>query len=117
MTTSSPDAYAQPQAPVVVAGTHSRIVAAVLAFFLGTLGIHDFYLGYKSRGITKLMLTVVGTVLYAFRNSTDSVVYLIAFAGSWMIAVVGIWSFVNFVQILLRKGKYTKVDASGTPLQ
>ena len=35
----------------------SKLVAALLAFFLGSLGIHDFYLGYNKNGIIKIVLT------------------------------------------------------------
>lgn len=36
-------------------GTKSRIVAALLAFFLGTFGIHKFYLGQTGWGILYLL--------------------------------------------------------------
>ena len=35
----------------------SRLVAVLLAFFLGGFGIHDFYLGYNKYGIIKIVLT------------------------------------------------------------
>lgn len=38
-------------------GTRNKITAALLCFFLGVLGIHDFYLGYKVRGVIKLVCT------------------------------------------------------------
>lgn len=63
-------------------GRRSKIVAALLAFFLGSLGIHNFYLGYTSKGTTQLLLTIIG----------------------WIIIVgpiiSGIWSLIEFVQIL-----------------
>ena len=36
----------------------SKLVAVLLAFFLGGIGIHDFYLGYNKYGIIKIVLTV-----------------------------------------------------------
>jgi len=36
-------------------GTKSRVVAALLAFFLGTFGIHKFYLGQTGWGILYLL--------------------------------------------------------------
>ena len=35
----------------------SKLVAALLAFFLGSLGIHDYYLRYNKNGIIKIVLT------------------------------------------------------------
>lgn len=35
----------------------SKLVAALLAFFVGSIGIHDFYLGYTKNGIIKIILT------------------------------------------------------------
>ena len=39
-------------------GQKSKLVAVLLAFFLGSIGIHDFYLGYNKYGIIKIILTV-----------------------------------------------------------
>lgn len=36
----------------------SKLVAVLLAFFVGGLGIHDFYLGYTKNGVIKIILTV-----------------------------------------------------------
>jgi len=36
----------------------SKLVAVLLAFVLGSIGIHDFYLGYSKNGIIKIILTV-----------------------------------------------------------
>ena len=35
----------------------SKLVAVLLAFFLGGIGIHDFYLGYNKYGVIKIILT------------------------------------------------------------
>ncbi|WP_407919178.1 TM2 domain-containing protein [Corynebacterium uterequi] len=40
----------------------SRLIALVLCFFLGSLGIHHFYVGNKSAGFGMLALSVVGWV-------------------------------------------------------
>ena len=41
----------------------SKIVAAVLAFFLGAIGIHKFYLGKTQAGIIHIVLGIGGYVL------------------------------------------------------
>lgn len=38
----------------------NRIVVGLLALFLGTLGIHNFYLGHTSKGLTQLLVSTVG---------------------------------------------------------
>lgn len=90
--------HAMPQTP-----PKSWVVALLLAFFLGTLGVHNFYLGYTRRGVTQLVLTILGWV---------TSLILIGFV---LLIVVGVWVFVDFVLILLRSGKMTH-DSHGVPL-
>ena len=84
-------AYGQPFA----AGAPKQwIVAVLLAFFLGTLGIHNFYLGYTTKGIIQLVLTI--TVIG--------------------ILVSGPWALIDFIMLIMRSGSYA-TDAQGQPLQ
>jgi TM2 domain-containing membrane protein YozV len=57
----------------------NRVVAAVLAFFLGTLGVHRFYLGRVGSGIAMLVLsvTVVGLLLTGPWALIDMIRYLV----------------------------------------
>lgn len=62
----------------------SQIVAAVLCFALGTLGVHRFYLGYIGIGVIQL----------------------------FTVGMFGVWSFVDLIRILLgrlepKNGSYT----------
>ncbi len=57
-------------------------IAAALAFFLGSIGIHDFYLGYTKRGIIKVVLTVALAIIVVGP------------------IISSIWSLVDFVKIL-----------------
>lgn len=54
-----PYAYAPPQV-VIVAPLKEAGIAYVLAIFLGTLGVHRFYLGRVGTAIAILSLTVLG---------------------------------------------------------
>lgn len=47
----------------VPSGDKNKIVAALLAFFLGGLGIHKFYLGKNTAGIIMLCSTLFGIIL------------------------------------------------------
>jgi TM2 domain-containing membrane protein YozV len=42
----------------------SKMAAGLLAIFVGSLGIHNFYLGYNDRGVTQLLLTTVGWIFF-----------------------------------------------------
>jgi TM2 domain-containing membrane protein YozV len=54
-------------------GSKSQIIAAVLCFFLGGIGVHRFYLGYTWQGIVQI-LTAGGC---------------------------GIWALIDFIRILM----------------
>ena len=45
------------------AGEPNRLTAGLLALFLGTIGIHKFYMGYNRAGLTMLLVSIVGAVL------------------------------------------------------
>lgn len=57
--------YGQPyQQPYVQAApnTKDHVAAGLLAIFLGSLGIHKFYLGYNTPGFIMLAVTIVGSI-------------------------------------------------------
>ena len=74
----------------------SKIGAGLLGILLGGLGIHNFYLGYNSKAVAQLLLTVIGWI----------------FAGLGPIAAA-IWGLVEGIEILTG---YIKTDADGVPL-
>nr|WP_083655436.1 TM2 domain-containing protein [Vaginimicrobium propionicum] len=45
-----------------IAQPQSKVVASILALFLGCLGIHNFYLGYTRRGIIEMVKFLAGTI-------------------------------------------------------
>ncbi|WP_241228214.1 TM2 domain-containing protein [Corynebacterium hylobatis] len=79
-------------------------VALLLAFFFGTLGVHNFYLGNTSRGVAQLVLTLIGWA--------TSIILI----GFFFLAVVGVWAFVEVILILLRSGSMAH-DSQGVPLK
>lgn len=44
--------------PIAVTSTKSRVVYVLLGFFLGMLGIHNFYAGFTGRAIAQLLLNI-----------------------------------------------------------
>ena len=87
-------AYGQPAygQPFAAGAPKQWIVAVLLAFFLGTLGIHNFYLGYTTKGVIQLVLTI--TVIGIF--------------------VSGPWALIDFIMLIMRSGSYA-TDAQGQP--
>lgn len=79
-----------PTAPAAVSDK-SRLVAAILAWFLGVFGVHNFYVERKGNAVAQLILTI--TVIGA--------------------VVSAIWAFVDFVYILC--GSYK--DGNGLPIK
>lgn len=75
----------------------SKIVAGLLGIFLGYLGIHNFYLGYKEKAIGQLLLTLVGWIACGIGPLAAS-----------------IWGLIEGILILT--GSMDK-DADGNPLK
>ena len=40
----------------------SKMAAGLLGIFLGSLGIHNFYLGYTGKAVGQLLLTLIGWI-------------------------------------------------------
>ena len=75
----------------------SKLAAGLLGIFLGSLGIHNFYLGYTSKAVAQLLLTLVGWILCGIGP-----------------AVASIWGLIEGILILA--GSITQ-DANGNQLQ
>ena len=73
------------------------IVAALLAFFLGGVGAHNFYLGYTRKAVIQLAMGLM-------------TIFTLGLSG----AAVGIWAFVEFILILIGK---IDTDGNGRPLK
>lgn len=76
----------------------NRVVVGLIALFLGSLGIHNFYLGYTNKGLTQLLVSLVGGLV------------------SCGIATIAmqIWALIEAIQIF--SGSIS-VDANGVPLR
>ena len=61
-------------------GDKSKIAAGLLAIFIGTLGIHKFYLGYATAGVIMLLVTLltcgVGALVMCIISIVEVVIYL-----------------------------------------
>jgi TM2 domain-containing membrane protein YozV len=70
------------------------MAAGLLGIFLGTFGVHNFYLGYTGKAVAQLLISVLSCGILA--------------------VVSGIWGLVEGIMIL--SGSIDR-DAKGVPLQ
>ena len=72
----------------------SKIAAGLLGIFLGSLGVHNFYLGRTGRAVAQLLITILSCFLLSF--------------------ISGIWSLIESILILCGN---VQVDGNGNPLR
>jgi len=72
----------------------SKTTAGLLGIFLGALGIHNFYLGYKGKALAQLLITVLSCGILG--------------------VVSEIWGLIEGIMILTGS---INTDADGNPLQ
>lgn len=65
-----------------------KIVAVLLSLFLGSFGIHRFYLGRTGSGAAMLVMSILGWLTTGI------------FVGIIFIVIVGIWDVIDFFRIL-----------------
>jgi TM2 domain-containing membrane protein YozV/RNA polymerase subunit RPABC4/transcription elongation factor Spt4 len=63
--------------PRGITGQKDKIAAGLLAIFLGSLGIHKFYLGYNKAGVIMLLTTLLGGIVTC--GAASFVVSILAF--------------------------------------
>jgi len=68
--------YITAGAPISLSGDKNKIVAALLAFFLGGIGIHKFYLGKTTAGVIMLLCGTVGWITFGI---LPGIIFIIAF--------------------------------------
>ena len=75
----------------------SKVAAGILALFLGTFGIHNFYLGYTNKGLIQLL----GSFLSC----------------GFLVLPIAVWAFIEGILILTARSGEPPwgVDAPGKP--
>lgn len=100
----------------------SRLAALLFGIFLGEIGVHNFYLGFKGKGISKILMYVVGVILYCGGitklamdgyNDCYSAGSIATFSGLMIFGIIllmipGIWAFVEWILIACGKAKDSK---------
>ena len=65
-----------------------KVIAALLCFFLGGLGIHNFYLGQTKSGIGKIVLFLL---------------CFVPLLGLVPLAILAIWVIYDLIKIIIAK--------------
>lgn len=81
----------------------SKLAAALLAFTVGLFGVHNFYLGFTTKGTVQLILSCVGILSNIFTLFLPLLITII-------------WSFVEGIQIITNREIY-HYDANGVQLK
>lgn len=71
----------------------NRIAAGLLGIFLGSFGVHNFYLGYTTKAVIQLIMTILSC--------------------GFLAVVSSIWGLIEGILILTRS---INVDGKGMPL-
>ncbi|MBN4650946.1 NINE protein [Corynebacterium diphtheriae] len=95
------------QQPMVVSTPKSKIVALLLCFFLGGLGMHNFYIGHNVSGVIQLLLSVVFSPIIGFLT------FGMGSLAVW--GIVAIWVLIEFFMIALSISPYD-ADSRGITL-
>lgn len=85
-------------------GRKSAYKAGLYALVLGPLGVHDFYLGYKKKGVLKLAISAAGYVASYFTGGITAALPVF----------MGFWSIFEGARILTG---HKTTDAAGNPLR
>ena len=99
--TSTKLEIAKPLAQTSSSGTggKNKTLAAVLAFLVGGLGVHSFYMGQTLKGGIQLGGSVLGIVLF-ISGVSGGTLSATALIGYLLLLGVSIWAFVDFIRIL-----------------
>ncbi|WP_045076518.1 TM2 domain-containing protein [Psychromicrobium lacuslunae] len=74
----------------------SKIAAGLLGIFLGSLGIHNFYLGFTGKAVAQLLISLLSLGILA--------------------PLVAIWGLIEGILILVGSSGF-QADAKGVPLR
>lgn len=76
----------------------SKMAAGLLGIFLGGFGVHNFYLGYTSKAVTQLLISLIGGI----------------FTCGLATSAIAVWGLVEGIMILTGS---INTDADGNPLK
>ena len=87
--------YQQPGYPQPAGAQKSKLAAGLLGIFLGTFGVHNFYLGRTGKAVAQLLISVLSL--------------------GFLSPISGIWGLIEGILILTGSNGFT-TDSNGVPL-
>lgn len=88
----------------------SRLVAMLLALFIGSFGAHNFYLGKQSLAVSQLIIFLISMIFMFVYMSTGLILHMAIYTIATL--VVGIWVLADFIVIIVGKEE----DKDGKPV-
>jgi TM2 domain-containing membrane protein YozV len=70
-------------------GSGIQIIALILCFFVGLLGIHSFYIGNRRKGTIQLILFLASMILIWLG------------IGLYLLFALGVWVIIDFIRLLI----------------
>ncbi len=90
----------------------SKVAAGLFGIFFGSLGVHNFYLGYTVKAVIQLVSFLVGMIFYiggciASEGAVASAaVMVVAVVGFFVVLGIEIWAWIEGILILCGKIAY-----------
>ena len=92
----------------------SKLAAALLAFFLGTIGAHRYYLGHVKTAVVQTLgfiATIAGYIILPISIETDlQSLFFLSIALIILGGLTAIWALIDFIRILMGR----LISADGT---
>lgn len=83
-------------------GEKTKLIAGLLAIFLGIFGVHKFYLGYQKSGIVRLIISIV-FMIFAFFIGGFLFTNIFGYIGKFGLFVMIVISIIDAVNIFTNK--------------
>lgn len=87
----------------------SKVAAGLFGIFFGSLGVHNFYLGYTVKAVIQLvsflagMIFYVGGILFIGVSDTSTAATFLAIFGFFVVVGIEIWAWIEGILILCGK--------------
>lgn len=92
-------------------GDKTKLIAGLLAIFLGFFGIHKFYLGYQKEGIIRLVISII-LLIFAFVIGGMLFTNIFGYIGKIGLVVMFAFNIFDAVKIFTNKA----TDSNGAYL-